>query len=166
MLFILEMDNRVKKCSLKKHKDIDAISYCHECKSFMCNKCLNHHRELFEDHNQYNLDKEIQEIFIDTCKEEKHLQIYEFYCKNHNSLCCAACLTKIEGKGYGQHKNCDVCFIENIKEEKKKKLKENIKHLENLSNDLEKSINELKLIFQKINKSKEELKLKIQKVFY
>ena len=69
-------------------------------------------------------------------------------------------------KGYGQHKDCNVCFIENIKEEKKKKLNENIEHLENLSNVLlEKSINELKAIFEKIDKSKEEIKLKIQNVF-
>ena len=140
------MENNIKKCSLKKHRDIVAISYCHECKKFMCNKCLNFHAELFDNHNQYNLDKHNQEIFIDTCKEENHPNKFEFYCKNHNKLCCAACITKIEGEGYGQHKNCDVCFIENIKEEKKNKLNENLKHLENLSHNLDKTINELKNI--------------------
>ena len=87
--------NRIKKCSSKKHKEINAITYCHECKQFMCNKCLNHHSELFDGHNLYNLDKESQEIFIDICKEENHSKKYEFYCKNHNVLCCAVCLTKI-----------------------------------------------------------------------
>ena len=159
------MEKNIKKCSLKKHKDIDAISYCHECNTFMCNKCLNHHVELFENHNQYNLGKDNQEIFIDICKEENHAKKYDFFCKSHNELCCVACISKIEGKGYGQHKNCDVCFIENIKEEKKNKLNENIKNLEHLLNDLEKTINDLKAIFQKINESKEEIKLKIQKVF-
>ena len=160
------MDNNIKKCSLKKHKDTLAISYCHECKLFMCHKCLNHHAELFESHNQYNLDKDIQEIFIDICQEEKHPNKFEFYCKDHSILCCAACISKLEGKGYGQHKDRNVCFIENIKEEKKKKLNENIEYLENLSNVLlEKSINELKAIFEKIDKSKEEIKSKIQNVF-
>ena len=92
------MDNNIKKCSLKKHKDTLAISYCHECKLFMCHKCLNHHAELFENHNQYNLDKDTQEIFIDICQEEKHPNKFEFYCKDHNILCCAACISKIELK--------------------------------------------------------------------
>ena len=75
------MEKNIKKCSLKKHKDIDTISYCHECNTFMCNKCLNHHVELFENHNQYNLGKDNQEIFIDICKEENHAKKYDFFVK-------------------------------------------------------------------------------------
>ena len=56
-------------------------------------------------------------------------------------------------------------MIKNIKDEKKNKLNENIKYLEDLSIKLEDSIKELKIMFEKINKSKEELKLKIQKIF-
>ena len=78
---------------------------------------------------------------------------------------CAACLTKINTNGYGQHKDCDVCMIEDIKEEKKNKLKDNIKYLEDLSNNLDNSIKELKIIFNKINENKEELKTKIQNIF-
>ena len=78
----------------------------------------------------------------------------EFYCKNHNKLCCVACISKIETKGYGQHKDCDICIIEDIKEEKKNKLKENIKYLENLSNNLNNSIKELKELFGKIDEKK------------
>ena len=154
-----------KKCSFKQHHDIDAIKYCQECKIYMCNKCLNNHQGLFENHNQYNIEKDSLEILLDTCKENNHPNKLEFFCKNHNKLCCASCVTKIQGKGYGQHKDCDICFIENIKEEKKNKLAENIKYLENLSNNLDKAINELKLLFEKINENKEELKLKIQKIF-
>ena len=154
-----------RKCSLKQHHDIDAIKYCQECKIYMCNKCLNNHQGLFENHNQYNLDKNSMEMFLDTCEENNHPLKLEFFCKNHNKLCCASCVTKIQGKGYGQHKDCDVCFIENIKEEKKNKLAENIKYLENLSKNLDKAINELKKLFEKINENKEELKLKIQKIF-
>ena len=89
----------------------------------------------------------------------------EFYCKNHNKLCCVACISKIETKGYGQHKDCDICIIEDIKEEKKNKLKENIKYLENLSNNLNNSIKELKELFGKIDEKKDELKSKIQNIF-
>ena len=82
------MDNQ-KKCSAKKHSDINAISYFMECNIYMCNKCINLHSELHENHHNYNLDKNIQEIFTGICKEEKHKQELEFYCKTHSKLCCA-----------------------------------------------------------------------------
>ena len=148
-----------KKCSFKAHKESNAISYCEQCKIFMCNKCLNHHKELFKNHQQYNIDKNNNDIFIDICKENGHEKKLEFFCKTHNELCCVGCIVKLNEKGYGQHKDCDICSIENIKEEKKNKLNENINYLQDLSNNLENKINELKTIFENINKSKEELKL-------
>ena len=154
-----------KKCAFKDHKEIDAICFCQECKIYMCNKCANYHTGLFEKHQQYNLDKDIKEIFTGLCKEENHPNKLNYFCKTHNKLCCAACIAKIKDKGDGQHKDCEVCIIENIKDDKKNKLKQNIKCLEELSNKFEESINELKKIFEKISKDKEELKLKIQKIF-
>ena len=159
------MEKSQRKCLFKDHKDIDATSYCQECKIYMCNKCSNYHQGLLSKHHQYNLDKDLKDIFIDICKEENHPLKLEYYCKNHNQLCCVACIAKIEGKGYGKHNNCEICFIENIKDEKKNKLKENIKYLEDLSKNFEDSIKELKEIFENIDKNKEELKLKIQKIF-
>ena len=88
----------------------------------------------------------------------------EFYFKNHNQLYCAACLTKINTNGYGQHKDCDICIIEDIKGEKKNKLKDNIKYLEGLSKNLNDSIKELNQLFDKIQEQKEELRAKIQNI--
>ena len=158
------MEDKKKKCSKMEHKNIDAISYCQECKIYICNKCSNFHQELFNNHQINFLDNN-QEIFIDICKEKNHPLKLEFYCKNHNQLCCVACIAKLEKKGYGQHKDCDVCIIEDIKEEKKNKLKDNIKYLEDLSNNLKNSIKELKELFDKIDERKEELKSKIQNIF-
>ncbi len=154
-----------QKCSIKSHKDLVVIKYCEQCKIFMCNKCLNHHKELFENHQLINLDKNNNEIFIDLCKKIGHEKKFEFFCKTHNELCCIGCITKIQEKGYGQHKDCDICIIENIKEEKKSKLNENMKSLKELTNDLEKNIDKLKLILEIVNKTKEELKLNVQKIF-
>jgi len=151
------------KCSSQEHSEIDAKVYCQECKIYMCNKCLNYHTVLFKNHHQNNLSKDFQNIFIDICKEENHK--LEFFCKKHNQLCCVACISKIREKGYGQHKDCEICTIENIKEEKKKSLKENIKYLENLSNNFVNSFKEIKMLFENMNKNKEELKLKIQQTF-
>ena len=126
------MDIAKKKCSKIKHNDIDAISYCQDCKIYICNKCTIHHQELFDNHLIYNLDKE-NEIFFDICKEKNHQQKLEFYCKNHNILCCAACISKINSNGYGQHKDCDIFSLEEIKEEKINNLNYNIKYLELLT---------------------------------
>ena len=154
-----------KKCCFKKHEEIDANYYCDKCKIYMCNKCENFHSDLFQNHHSSNLDKETKEIFTGFCKEKNHFNELKFYCKKHNILCCAACISKIKDNEYGQHKDCEVCKIDDIKNEKKNKLKDNIKLLENLSNTLEESINELKKIFEKINENKEKIKLKIQNIF-
>ena len=153
------------KCSCKKHEENKAIFYCPECKIYMCNKCDNHHSELFQSHHQYKLDKDSKLIFTGFCKEVNHLEKLEYFCKSHNVLCCASCITKIKKNGKGQHTDCDVCVLNDIKEEKKNKLKENIKTLEDLSTTLEESIKKLKLLSENIDKKKEEVKLKIQKVF-
>ena len=159
------MENKKIKCSSKDDKDIDAISHCGECKIYMCNKCEKFHSKLFPNHKIYNLDKQLDEIFTGFCKEPNHRDVLEFFCKSHNTLCCTACLCKIAKKGIGLHKDCDVCLIEDIKEEKKSKIKSNIKYLEEISDTIQDSIDNLKETIEKINKNKEELKLEIQKTF-
>jgi len=115
------MDNKKKKCSFIEHKEIDAINYCVECKRYMCNKCTNYHNGFLENHLLYNIDKDIEEIFTGFCKEENHNIKLEYLCKTHNKLCCAACLCKIKDEMYGQHKDCDIYKIKDIKDEKKNK---------------------------------------------
>ena len=158
------MENQ-KKCSSKKHNDINAISYCVECDIYMCNKCMNYHSEILENHHKYNLDKNIEEIFTGICKEKNHRKELDFFCKTHNKLCCAACISKIKEKGNGQHTDCNICILEKIKEEKKNQLQENLKFLEEISNNIDKSINDLKKIFEKMNEDKEKLKMDVTKIF-
>ena len=76
----------------------------------------------------------------------------KYFCKSHNKLSCSVCIAKIKGKGDGLHKDNDIC------------LNENIKSLEDLSNDLEDSINEIKKWYEKINENKEEIKLVIFRI--
>ena len=52
------MSEQRQKCSLSKHSNIEAISYCQECKTFMCNECQNHHFELFDKHSINTLNKD------------------------------------------------------------------------------------------------------------
>ena len=159
------MEIQQAKCSFKNHKERNAITYCEQCEIYMCKDCATYHKGLLEKHNSFTLDKNIKEIFTGFCKEERHTNELEYFCKTHNQLCCIACITKIKGEGKGQHTDCEVCFLKEVKDEKRNRLKENIYYLESSSNSYKNTVNELKLINEKVNKSKEELKINIQKLF-
>ena len=163
------MEQNVNKyCSMINHKEI-AISYCQECKIFMCNKCQKYHNGIFNlnNHQQNVLDnnKETSEIFTGLCQEQGHLCELEFFCRTHNRLVCAKCITKIKNKMNGTHSDCSITNLEEIESEMKKKLGQNIKTLENSSINFSQLIEEVKKIYEKLNISKEELKIEIQKIF-
>ena len=157
------MEDKNKKCFKKSHSEIDAVSYCQECKLYFCNKCQNLHSDLHEEHKVINI-KNKNEIFENICKEIGHKDQLEYFCKEHNTLCCVACTSKMTLEGYGQHHDCNVCNIIDIKE-KKNKLKENVNNLELLYNQIEQSINELNKIYEEINKEKDDLKIRVQTIF-
>ena len=159
------MESIKKKCSLLEHKEIDANLFCEECKIYLCNKCESYHSKLFPYHHTYNSDKDLNEIFSGFCKENKHHEKLEFFCKTHNQLCCAICIAKIKTKDIGKHNECDVCLLDDIKDKKKNKIEENIKYLKKLSNTLNQSLTQLELVFKKMNERKETIKGKIQNVF-
>ena len=159
------MEKYTKKCSLNEHSEIDATFYCLDCKIYMCNKCESFHSKLLKNHHIFNLTNDFKEIFTGFCQIEKHSNELKYFCKTHNQLCCAACISKIQDKEYGQHKECDVCNIHEIKEEKRTKLKSMNEYLENLFQYILESINELKIVFIDTHKNKEELKKKIQNIF-
>ena len=154
-----------KKCAFEEHKNIDAIDYCSECDIYVCEKCKDYHQYLVENNHNKNLrNKENNEINNEICYEHNHENKYEYFCKTHNTLCCIKCVTKIRGSGNGQHSQCDICFIDDIREEKKMKLKQNISYLENIST-FDSLINKLKSAYAEISDKKEKLKIKIQKLF-
>ena len=159
------MNIKNNKCSFEDHGNIDAISYCKLCKVYMCNKCEAFHSKLLKDHQSIILGKNEEAIFTGLCEEENHQIKLESFCKTHNKLCCAFCLCKIKKKEKGIHKDCEACDMEDIKEEKMNKLKENIKILENLSNGLQESIDKFKIIYERLNENKGKLKIQIQKIF-
>ena len=134
------MEVLIKKCSLKEHADISANIYCKKCEIYMCNKCEVHHSKPFENHQNFILNKNFDELCNEFCDEEGHnFSKLKYYCKNHNILCCSECIVKIKEKGFGKHINCNVCYIEEILEEKKKGINKNskliktiLKHGENI----------------------------------
>ena len=162
----LEEEIKKKKCSLKEHEEIDAIIYCQECKIYMCNKCLNHHSQFLKNHKLYKLDNNIIKLFSYICKEKNHNNMkLEYFCENHNVLCCGAFISKIQSEGNGKHNKCKVFPIVEIKAKKKNKLTENINYLKDLSKSIDQTIKQLKTIFETTNKKKEKLRDYVQKVF-
>ena len=160
------MNNPKKTCSFQGHEKIPSNIYCISCNIYMCQKCESFHSKLLPNHKIYNIDKiNLEEISQQLCNEEKHNLELQYFCKNHNILCCAKCITKIKNKENGLHKDCDIYTIEEIKEEKMNKLNKNINNLELLSKNLEESINKLKDIYEKLNKNKEDVKTHIQRIF-
>ena len=117
------MEKEYKKCTFEEHAEIKANIYCQECNIYMCNKCENYHSKLLQNHHTCNLDKNINDIFTGICKEKNHLNSLNYFCKNHNQLCCAACISKIKDEENGQHRECDIYPIEEIIDEKKKYFK-------------------------------------------
>jgi len=154
-----------KYCTSKGHENKEALNFCDECKIYICKTCENMHSQLLPNHNIYSLKEDINQIFTGICKEKNHSGKLKYFCENHNILCCAECITPIKDNENGKHKDCDIFLIEEIKKEKKNKLNDNIKNLEQLSLTLENSINEIKKIFEKINESKDNIKIKVQKIF-
>ena len=111
-------NNNNKLCSSTEHEKTSANYFCRKCEIYMCKKCEILHSKLLKDHEVFILEKNCDEIFTGFYNEKKHQMELEFFCKTHNQLCCAACLCKIKKIGIGQHKDCDACLIEEVKEEK------------------------------------------------
>ena len=160
------MEVRNKKCASKEHQEINAVSYCCNCSIFMCNKCENFHSNLFQNHKVFNVDFYLQDNFTGFCKENNHNNELEYYCKTHNVLCCVICIAKIKNKNHGKHADCVISSItDNIINEKKKLMNDNINYLEKISINIQNSINEIKNLFEKLTEGKENLKIQIQKIF-
>ena len=157
------MEDLNYKCSL--HEEVDACKYCQECNTYFCNKCEKHHSELLKHHHVFQIDKNADELFTGFCQEKDHPNKLEFICKDHNILCCTSCIAKIKTREYGKHHDCNVCDINDISDEKKKNLSNNIKTLENLTNIYQSLVNELKKMIEEIDVNKEKVKKEIQDIF-
>ena len=159
------MENEVKKYSFKNHSDLNAKIYCANCNLYICKEWEIYHSIFGKEHQIYSISKELNEIFTGYCRDENHLNKFEYFCKTHNILCCAKCITKIKNEKNGKHTDCTICNIEDIMNEKKSMLKDKIKNLEELSKTIQTSIDNIKTMLDNLNEKKEEIKLKIQKTF-
>ena len=161
------MENATKKCSFEEHKEIDAIIFCQDCNIYLWYDCNLFHSKLFKKHHQYKIDDNSNniELFTGLCKEKNHLLDLKYYCKTHNELCCAKCITKIKDEENGKHSTCDINLVEDFKNNIKSRLDEDKKSLEKNLLNFEQSIKELNGLYEKIVTYKEGIKINIQKKF-
>ena len=154
-----------KKCSFDEHEDKEAIKYCYNCQVYLCDKCVEHHKVIFANHIICSIDEINNETFTGLCKENNHNIKLEYYCKTHNKLCCGLCICKIKGNGNGEHGDCDICLIKDIKEEKKSKIKDNIKELEKFLDELEESEKKMNVTPEEVEENKGKIKQEIKSIF-
>ena len=141
-------ETSINKCYYNEHSEQTATNYCFKCNKFLCETCSTSHFDANPNHNLFSVDKDLRLNFTGYCSEG-HPNKLEYYCSTHTNLCCAACLCKINDKGDGQHTECNVCYIGEIKDEKKKILSNNINKLKDLSQKVKKWLKEIKKIYEK-----------------
>ena len=60
------MEDNKKYCFLAEHSKSEAISFCLECKQFMCNKCEKQYSERCKNHTKIKFDNKNQkDILLD-----------------------------------------------------------------------------------------------------
>ena len=157
-------ETSINKCYYNEHSEQTATNYCFKCNKFLCETCSTSHFDANPKHNLFSVEKDLNLNFTGFCKEG-HPNKLDYYCSTHNNLCCAACLCKINDKGDGQHTECNVCYIGDIKEEKKSKLIDNLKLLKKFSLNIKKMLKDIGNIFERTNPIKEDIIKTIQNIF-
>ena len=89
-------EKTVPQC--KSHQ-IDAIKYCRDCKNFLCQKCFDAHKELYQIHNVINVtDSKNKIISFDSISTicPNHGKEYINYCKTDKVSLCNTCVNDVD----------------------------------------------------------------------
>ncbi|VDI59110.1 Hypothetical predicted protein [Mytilus galloprovincialis] len=88
-------------------------AFCPQCEDFLCGACQNHHKvaKLLISHQTISIVEYMKlPTFIKNVniKCADHENIFEFYCKTHDNLCCKQCLIT-------SHNDCnEITLIEDL----------------------------------------------------
>ena len=145
------------KCSLKKHEEIEANTYCTKCENFMCKKCEIIHSDLFDSkHSSFlislnNSDKKGKDIAPKIIEENiKYLKYFSNNLKEINDNLKNE-LEKINKKREELEINIQNIFTK-IRNELNKVEDEYLNEIENKYNkiNLDKKIKENEILLNKI----------------
>ena len=163
------MENNIIKdifCSLEDHKEKKAIKECENCDIKLCQECSKFHSKYLPLHNLILINNEKSFYSKINCSQENHNKIpLNYYCQNHNELCCAFCLCIKEENNLGNHNKCKIISINEIENIKKQNLNENVKILNELIKKLCEKKQMIENILNEQEKNKEEIKKKISEYF-
>ena len=90
--------NIEKQIPLCNH-NIQAIKYCKDCKKFLCQKCFDAHKELYQIHNVINVtDSKNKIISFDSISTicPYHGKEYINYCKTDKVSLCNTCVNDVD----------------------------------------------------------------------
>jgi len=155
------MENGEIKCSLEKHSNKAAKVFCQDCKILMCEECNEAHLDICKIHHYQQIGKSSN----DKCKDAQNIKEIIFFCKTHDRLCNTKCNAHPKNGINGQKFDCEIFLLNNIEEEKRKILKENIKLLEYELKYIDDISKKLKKLTDIIFNKKEDIKIIIQKIF-
>ncbi|KAL3887886.1 hypothetical protein ACJMK2_000275 [Sinanodonta woodiana] len=163
----------------KWNRETSAKSFCKDCKRFLCTLCKEHHNETLSciSHDVVDLstdyDTSIRIPSLSTIEKcLKHLnKNIEFYCIDHNLLCCNTC-------GFLEHRKCEkVIPIDDMvktfdSKAKSKYLETNIRnigdHIKEITGKIKENAdniqNDKSAILQQIRSLRAELNVKLQKL--
>ncbi|CAG2186788.1 unnamed protein product [Mytilus edulis] len=102
-------------CDICQRMDISkpADAFCPQCEDFLCGACQNYHKvaKLLNSHQTISIVEYMKlPTFIKNVniKCADHENIFEFYCKTHDNLCCKQCLIT-------SHNDCnEITLIEDL----------------------------------------------------
>lgn len=102
-------DNICSPCS-KGGKHKEASKFCEECGAYLCIQCVNDHckfpslqsHQLSDDADISAGNSNKDKLLTELC-EIHHGRILDKYCKDHDEVCCGACVT-------GKHRYCKTLY--------------------------------------------------------
>ena len=81
-----------------------SVSWCMECEEELCSECAVHHKAMKVAKNHHVIDLKLKSSYYALLKKpslvcEQHTYYLEYFCVDHDELCCRDCLAKT-------HKSC------------------------------------------------------------
>ena len=178
MLDVMTVQNRVKGVPCSNHCQEPTVGRCITCEMFMCNKCLQAHKNWapFRDHSVLSMEELSKPENKAKIKGQSHCKKHnkkklKFYCETCNELICRRCME------FDHLRPDHVCLpLETIAEKKLEALKlnyltfeENLSRgnekLRKLSNVVESLKDNIETVRRKIYQEKSETLAKISCMF-
>ncbi|XP_060570957.1 uncharacterized protein LOC132729253 [Ruditapes philippinarum] len=153
-----------------------ATIFCSTCEEFQCEDCANGHTiyKFLKNHNLQNATEAKPSLTrISIC--EKHNESIDFYCKEHNELCCGTCaflghkqclyIDEISRTSEQTDNDCTFlkdkfCELQNVADRIGNHLVKSETHLKKQAQNVLKEINGVQ---EKMNKSFQDLSCELQK---